>query len=420
MVRGTQLEEEQGYHYDNTSTSGPVDPDQMDYLRQRRPTADEIRFAKPHEIISAAPPAEVLTEAIQACYHRQEAFTIHLLEMMEKKQLLVLEEFHSRQNLQHEEAADWQKGIASHSEACLSSVFVRERHSLALLEVGHRRSLAASYHETWMSMLDTFLSELQVAVAAEEARRLAEEAVMRRGSEEPPPPPTTPKPVQQFVDDDGDGDDAAMDQKRAVLQQLKSVVRQLPPSQRKVVEGRIAALEDRLNASNSARTADRSSPIVSQKPPNPYTPLSAMTPRLSKSSTPIAYGADVTPKRHHVTHRTPPAHRTVATRTPLKMSPTSPAGRGVLQSQHPIRSDVVEFLRSILQPIYNEGKLPRDVFLEVVRHITHKFFGCDWAQEATQRFGLRDTGGSSLTEVPLWKQYLHAELCDVLGDELLL
>jgi hypothetical protein len=71
----------------------------------------------------------------------------------------------------------------------------------------------------------------------------------------------------------------------------------------------------------------------------------------------------------------------------------------------PSRDEVVEYLREVLQPLYDDGRLPTDAFVKIIRHVSHRL--AEWSADA----GHRDAS---------WRGFLHAELEKLLGDGWLL
>jgi hypothetical protein len=79
----------------------------------------------------------------------------------------------------------------------------------------------------------------------------------------------------------------------------------------------------------------------------------------------------------------------------------SPSGSGPSGSG-PTRTRVVEFIRAVLQPLYNKGDLDPRVFANVVRVVSREFFSRTWRS------------GSPELDAK-WQLFLHAKLSDLLG-----
>ena len=129
--------------------------------------------------------------------------------------------------------------------------------------------------------------------------------------------------------------------------------------------------------------------------------------QVSYLTSPVRGGA-LTPKdKKRTPTRTPPP---AALRRPSSTS-TTHLGSGGLTSPRvmqpnagtgPSRSQVVEFIRIVLQPLYNRGELDATVFSNIVRVVSREFFSRSWKS------------GSSELDAQ-WKHFLHARMSDLLG-----
>lgn len=415
---------------DGTCSAAPIDPEET--FRRRRLAAQRrggaLQVAAENQSIASRIDTALITGALEQLHQRQEHLITQHMYCMEQKQTLFADEHTERQSLISFESSEFYM-IHSGWDSSLRSAKLRERSRCLREQEEHRGILNQQEEREWLDLLENFLADGEVAELNYLRRREREREEERETS---PPPPITPRPSRQF--DSGGCEVAAPASRRSssdsshsphehfeMLRKLRDVVTHLPPQQRVLVEQRILLLEEKILSSQQSQFAKscaasetsldgHPTPHLSQSSnrrlvADPYAPIHA-TPLLKKR------GLDGA-----ISKGSPSPRRAVP--TPTKSKCVVPISQFHKQ---PSRSEVIEFLRSLLQPLYDEGRLPREVFVEVVKQVSQKFFVDDWMHAAVRKLERLHMMPSKAGEfrAPLWKVYLHTELSDILGDEALL
>lgn len=444
--------------FNSSCTNVPIDPEELVRRRHRLAAArrhaavegadDAALRVAPHAA-STGIDAAAITALLQQLYQQQRD-DMHLrLDMLERRQLLFLDEQNERQLTGNDEASAWVHLTGDVARAMLLSTQHKERvaflrqvlsaaHDVTIEEEDERAGLLFEFSEEEVR-ISTALQQRAAAdaAAAAEALRAQQE---EETQDAPPPPPTTPKPSRQFdtSDDSVDLVDVAtlpplLQAQWQALTQLRAAVHTvLTSNEREVLELRVASLEQKLAAKMKQHSSK-----AGERPPKPavheHVGLVATPLRGAHSVAAPTQGAACgsTSRRTYQPFESTTEHTPRRPATPLP-SPRSATRSGIQRRsaqlhnsnsvhskadvQQPTRDEVVEFLRSLLQPAYDAGVLAQAVFVDIVKCISKRFSDQSWITLALQRETTSRTGSSRRIE-PLWKAYLRRELDDIFGDE---
>lgn len=418
-------------------SSGPIDPEDPSFQQRQQRLANfqRHRSTPSHATLPPAPsfPSFSLDDiaALLVQHQRRHHEDVHeLLLSMEQRHALIADESAARYSAAMDETIE-RSVLTSSVSSSLNDAVARGSHRTEWEEGQRREELGRDALRERCTIADLMRDDVVAMVeAAEERQRDLERTEEEAAS--PPPPPMTPRPAQQFQQEHDDNavtggvDSINVDAANGVLQRLRALVGNLPPEQRRVVEQRIHLMEAQLLA-----LKDRSG--SSSVPPE----LPAMTTASDRSAqplhaTPKARNEASFPHRRNVDPYAPPSRSPMvvqhSTVTPTrKRSPAvrqvRPFSPGTLRKPlpaQPTRPQVVEFIRSMLQPLYDQEALDRDVFVGIVKHLSQTFFHQDgWLRSAEKLLGtqLVQEYHVNPSRLPaLWKVYLHQEMCDIIGD----
>lgn len=382
-----------------------------------------------------------------------------LLLSIEQRQAVVTGEHMERQLLWAQEMEDRSVAADSYSRSFHRALHL-ERLRCCDVELQQRRGIENEEEATRDGVLferedagraieDREKREAETKRQDEEVRRMAREAAQAEiarqreasadsAASEPPPPPDSPRPIHQFVDDappEAHESQTNISEKQLqLLQQLQYAVSRLPRG------AKADALNERIHAllTKMKPLPLDGSHLQVQRPSTPAV-RSVATPTRFRQK-PVedtsgledtggvrgAYRKHVFGKEHHVATLSSPAPGRGGTKspnralTPKQRTPQPTAKRGPVDrsmksprsSRPPQREEIVEFLRVLLQPAYDSGKLPREMFVDIVRLLSKRIYASDDDSLASSP-NSRGVGGGLYQ----WQQGIVKDLCDLFGPE---
>jgi hypothetical protein len=415
-------------------SSGPIDPEDPSFQQRQQRLANfqRTRTSLPATVVTA-PPAFSLDDiaALLLQHQRQHTEDMQgLLISMEHRHALIADESAARYSVAMDETVE-RSVVAASVATSINDAAMKGLHRTEWEEAQKREVIGRDALSERCAIADLMQEDVVLMVeAAEERQRELERA--QEAADSPPPPPATPRPAQQFFGtektENAQETDINVEAASGVLQRLRMLVDNLPHDQRRVVEQRIQQMEAQLqslkrHAAPPAAEEERVAVGQNREYPVPGhgTPRAITSTSKQKSVDPYA-PISRSPVRttHSVQHSTVTPTRKPSASKSRQIQPFSP---GTLRKPlpTPTRAQVVEFIRSMLQPLYDQEALDRDVFVGIVKHLSQTFFHQDgWLRPAERLLGaqlVHDYHVNPSRQPALWKVYLHKEMCEIVGDD---